>query len=59
MARDEKISIGEAISRLALRGLAPRENAVSTNAKGFPIFRPDAGADAITLEIVNAHRDDR
>ncbi|WP_308464998.1 hypothetical protein [Rathayibacter soli] len=57
LARDGKISIGEAVSRLALRGLAPRDNAFGASPSGFPIFRPDSDAAAITLDLVNEHRD--
>jgi hypothetical protein len=55
LAHSEGISLGAAVSRLARRGLEPTLRGASS---GFPVF--DVGADAppITLEIVNAHRDD-
>lgn len=43
-------SLGEVISELARRGLAPRpEEAVE---KGFPVFSVSPGAKPITLEMV-------
>jgi hypothetical protein len=56
LARSEGISLGNAVSALARRGLAPTPpRPISTG--GFPVFDVRAGADPITLELVNAHRD--
>ncbi|MEO8907983.1 MAG: hypothetical protein ABI310_07900 [Microbacteriaceae bacterium] len=57
IARDEGISVGEAVSRLALAGLAPRETVVDARATGFPIFQPDVDAAPITIDLVNENRD--
>jgi hypothetical protein len=56
LARDEGISIGAAVSRLAERGLRAADHS-STTASGFPVFTAGAGAAPITLDVVNDHRD--
>lgn len=57
LARDERVSVGSVISRLARRGLAPAP--VSTSgSKGFPVFEAPPDAAPITLDVVNAHRDE-
>lgn len=55
IARDEGVSIGAVISRLAWRGLAG--GAAVTNASGFPVFAVSPDARPITLDTVNEHRD--
>jgi hypothetical protein len=58
IARDERISLGAAISRLALRGLQAGVSPPDPAAPGgFPKFVPAADAPPITLEVVNQHRD--
>jgi hypothetical protein len=55
IARDEGISLGTAVSRLAERGLkASHEPATKS---GFPIFTASPDAAPITLDVVNDHRD--
>ncbi len=55
IAAQERISIGAAVSRLALRGLTV--GGAASSVKGFPTFEAPLGAPPITLETVNAHRD--
>jgi hypothetical protein len=43
-------SLGEVISELARRGLAPRVQ--EANEEGFPVFSVSSGARPITLEMV-------
>lgn len=43
-------SLGEVISELARRGLAPRPQ--DADDKGFPVFSVSRGARPITLEVV-------
>jgi hypothetical protein len=43
-------SLGEVISELARRGLAPRAQAADE--EGFPVFSVSRGARPITLEVV-------
>lgn len=57
LARDEKTSVGSVISRLARRGLAPAPVGAS-GSKGFPVFDAPPDASPITLDVVNAHRDE-
>ena len=54
MSRDEGISLGAAVSRLAERGLR-RES--FTVVGGFPVFTAATDATPITVEMVNDHRD--
>ncbi|MFT4029494.1 MAG: antitoxin [Protaetiibacter sp.] len=56
LARDESISLGAAVSRLAARGLeaGPR---IVFNRSGFPILETRGGP-PITLELVKQYRDD-
>lgn len=57
LARDEKSSLGSVISRLARKGLA--SSPVSTSgARGFPVFEAPPDATPITLDLVNACRDE-
>jgi hypothetical protein len=55
LARDGGISIGAAVSELALRGLSSVP-AVDHH-DGFPTFSPPSDARPITLELVNEFRD--
>lgn len=55
LARDESISLGAAVSRLALRGLQAMTVATTTR-QGFPVL-PASGGPPITLELVNRYRD--
>jgi len=55
LAAQERMSVGAAVSRLALRGLTARNPAAAV--KGFPTFSAPPDASPITLETVNAHRD--
>lgn len=55
MARDTKMTLGQAISELALRGL--RSAQTPANAHAFPIFVVSDAAPPLTLEQVNEHRD--
>ena len=55
IARDEGVSLGVVLSRLAKQGLERR--ATISNPTGFPVFAADPQARPITLELVNAHRD--
>jgi hypothetical protein len=53
-ARAEGISIGQAVSALALQGLEPSG---VVNRDGFPMFEPAPGH-VITDELVESYRDD-
>lgn len=55
IARDEGISLGAAVSKLAERGL---RDVSTTPPSGFPVFTIPANATPITVELVNDHRDD-
>jgi len=55
LARDERISLGAAVSRLAQRGLASL-GPIDVSS-GFPTFAVAYDAAPVTLESVNAHRD--
>jgi len=55
IARDEGISLGAAVSKLAERGL--RREPIAT-VSGFPVFTAATDAVPITVEMVNDHRDD-
>lgn len=55
IARERGISIGSAVSELALRGL--RGVGPIDVSAGFPTFAIETGAAPITLDAVNAHRD--
>lgn len=55
IARDSGVSLGEAVSRLALRGLT--STAPIDDLDGFPTFDASDGAQPITLELVNEYRD--
>jgi hypothetical protein len=55
LARDEGVSLGEALSSLARRGLSAG-NPVDESG-GFPVFATTVDASPITLEQVNEFRD--
>ena len=55
LAAQRDISLGAAVSELALRGLRPRTPATTT---GFPVRRPVNRDHVITDDLVAAHRDD-
>jgi hypothetical protein len=57
IARDEGISIGTAVSRLAQRGLAGATLGAIDMSSGFPQFTIERSSPPITLDIVNANRD--
>ncbi len=53
LAHAERRPLGEVVSELARRGLAPREPFVDDD-EGFPVFDVPAGAPTITDEMVAA-----
>lgn len=58
IARDEGLSLGAAVSRLAEQGLRARATALSlTTPSGFPVFTAPTDAAPITLDVVNDYRD--
>ena len=62
IAKDEGVSLGIAISRLALKGLrtqgpVPEPLPDGPLSPAFPTFRAEPDAPPITLEVVNRHRD--
>ncbi len=57
IARVERRRVGPVISELARRGLLPSEQRIDTD-QGFPVFRPPAGAGAITEEMVRGALED-
>jgi hypothetical protein len=58
LARSERRSLGQVISELARRGLAPRQTELDDE-HGFPVFRVDASAPAITPDMVQAALDEQ
>ena len=56
IARDEGISLGTAVSRLAEQGLRAGDSS-ATGVSGFPVFTARADAAPITLDVVNDQRD--
>ena len=52
LANSEHRSLGQVISDLVRSGLAPRELPDAASANGFPVFRVDPSAPAITDEMV-------
>lgn len=56
LARAEGKSLGEVLSRLARRGLAPRPQIEERG--GFPVFSVPADAGPITPEMVDAANED-
>lgn len=57
LAAAEHQSLGQVISDLARRGLAPRPDRIGSEG-GFPVFRVDPGAPVITPDMVNAALDE-
>lgn len=59
LAKDRGVSIGRAVSELALVGLRPPvPSPHSGEPAGFPTFELDPDAPPITLDLVNDHRDE-
>ena len=56
MAQQQERSIGEIISDLARRSL--RRPSAGGQRNGFPLLSPKPGVAAVTLETVNALRDE-
>lgn len=56
LARTESKPLGEVISNLIRRGLAPR--AQTATSFGFPVFEVSADAPPITLELVGRATED-
>ena len=56
LARDEQVSLGTILSRLARRGLAGGE--IRARPSGFPVFEAAANAAPLDLDLVNDARDD-
>ncbi len=56
LADQRLISLGAAVSELALRGLRASGEGIPT--EGFPLRRPHAVDHVITDDLVAAHRDD-
>jgi hypothetical protein len=58
IARDEGLSLGAAVSRLAEQGLRARTGNLSpATPSGFPVFTAPSDATPITLDVVNDFRD--
>lgn len=57
IAESEERSIGEVVSELARRGLAPRPQEAET-ASGFPVFTVPENATPITPEMVRRAAED-
>jgi hypothetical protein len=57
LARTERRSLGQVVSELARRGLAPRQIELDDE-DGFPVFRVDADAPLITPDMVQAGLDE-
>ena len=57
LAAAQQRSLGQVISELARRGLAPRADRIDDE-DGFPVFRVDPGAPVITPDMVNAALDE-
>jgi len=56
IAREQRRSLGEVVSELARRALPRPETAACRN--GIPLLARAAGAPIVTLDTVNALRDD-
>ncbi len=56
LADQRLVSLGAAVSELALRGL--RSGGAEVPTEGFPLRRPRATDHVITDDLVAAHRDD-
>ena len=57
LAAHRSISLGRAVSELALKGLS-QSGELARTANRFPVFRSSPGAAAITLEDVKTQLDD-
>lgn len=58
LARSEGISLGAAVSALAMRGLTPPSRTVDVSYSPFPVLLSGVPGHVITDEMVAAHRDD-
>lgn len=56
LSRDRQLTLGEAISELARRGL--RSGRLPTYRAAFPVFEVPEEAPPLTLDQVNEYRDD-
>ncbi|MDR1768651.1 MAG: DUF2191 domain-containing protein [Propionibacteriaceae bacterium] len=54
--RGERMSLGRAISALALRGL--EQTAPTRRTDGFPVLKLDVGHHVVTDALVKQHQDD-
>lgn len=52
MAREQGISLGSAVSELALRGLRPQLKSSTTPLSPFPTFTDSPDADPVTMQMV-------
>jgi hypothetical protein len=59
LAREKGISIGSAVSELALRGLRQRADSSSSSESPFPTFPDSPHADPVTMEMVREALDER
>lgn len=57
LAHAERRSLGQVISEVVRRGLAPRAAVISDD-HGFPVFSVEPGAPVITLDMVDAALED-
>jgi len=55
LARQRRQTMGEVLSSLARRALAPQRRASVRN--GVPLFESSPGRSPVTMELVNALRD--
>jgi len=55
LADQQQISLGQAVSELALRGLRPTPSA---RRRGFPVLMPTDPRRIITDELIERYRDD-
>jgi len=58
LAREKGISLGSAVSELALRGLRPQSISSSASTSPFPTFPDSAEAEPVTMEMVREALDE-
>lgn len=58
LAREKRISLGSAVSELALRGLRPATTASTASKSPFPTFPDLPDAEPVTSEMVREALDD-
>ena len=58
LAERERLSVGEAISRLARQGLNRGARSARTVRNGVPLLPTRKGGTSVTLELVNQLRDE-